>query len=210
MSSLNSLSSSKLVHLVFEQNGKRHWFNRTDRRRDASTGQWATIPVVDDDPRGSSPMNFEFAVIAQERWKQLGFNCRFALEPNGPFVDADPKGSGALPWTHDDCWVTVNAAGEPIDDLDSPYVYPITAVHTPAGKQFVLKFQTAVLQNQSQFSSFEEGPDACVRKAFERGYTKLEPPQGNPFLEARRLEAQRQAQRAANARFVRVRPGDTA
>src|SRR6266404_2016452 len=89
--SLNSLSPDRLVHVIIEQNGKRAWFHHTDRRRDDHTGVWYTLPVVDDDPRESKPMTLQMALVCQQRWKDLGIACRFALEPNGEFIDADPK-----------------------------------------------------------------------------------------------------------------------
>lgn len=208
MDTLNTVSSDCLVHVVFEENGKRRWFHHTDRRYDAGSGRWTTTPVVDDDPRGSSPMKLSFAVIAQSRWKDIGIECRFALEPNGPFIDPDLKSDIAVSWPHVDALVTVDADGNLVDSPDASHVYRVRAVRTTEGPKFCLRFENPILQNQSQFSTLAEGPEVAVRRAIDRGYTKLEKPQVNPWLEKRQQEAQRQAQRVANARFANLRPGD--
>jgi len=210
----NSIALGRPVHLVYvdPKTGQKGWYVRTETRQNPTTKVWEPWPLIDDDPSQSTPLLYEYAVIACRRWRnELNLNFHIALDasPLAEFVDPDPAAPTAPPWIHADCWVTVTEAGEPIDDLDSPWVYEIKAVHTPEhGRAFVLKFGLGVLQNQSQFASFDEGPEACVQKAFARGFTKIEKPKPNPSLEARRQEAQRQAQQLANASRGRFRPGD--
>lgn len=201
-----TLSSGTLVHVVFEHDGQRRWFNHTDRKRDDRTGAWYTLPVVGTEAHESERMTLEMALVSQRRWKEIGIECRLALEPNGEFIDSDLKIENP-PWEHKNYLVTCDENGLPSESLDAPFAYPIKAVHTVNGRAFVLKFETAILQNQSQFSSFEEGPEMCLRRAFDRGLTKLEPPKPNPHLEARRIEAQRQANQQATS-IPGLRPGD--
>jgi len=205
--STDNLAADRLVHVIIEQNGKRTWFNRTDRVQDHKTRRWFTVPVVDPEPSGSKPMRHDLALVAQHRWRdELNLVVRLALEPNGPYIDELPTMS-LLPWKHQNYLVTVDRDGRPLDSLDAPCVYDVIATHTPSGRMFVLRFNHPDLQNQPVFSTFEEGPEVAVARAFEKGYTKLEPPQPNPYLEARRQEAARQAAEAARPK-VRYRVGD--
>jgi hypothetical protein len=209
VSSLNSLSSNTLVHLVFEQNGKRFWFNRTDRKYDAATGVWMTIPVIGSEPRESNPVTLEMAVVCQRRWRETGIECRIAKEANGPYIDdPDPKNDQVLARPHKDVFITVDEQGNLFDSLDAPCVYLVRAVNTVNGPMFCLRFENPILQHQAQFSSLEEGPEVAVQRAIGRGYTKFELPKPNPYLEARRQEAQRAGEHATNARFTNLRPGD--
>jgi len=201
-----NLSSSTLVHIVFEHDGQRRWFNHTDRKRDDRTGSWYTLPVVGTEAHESKPMTLEMALISQRRWRELGMECRLALEPTGEFIDSDSKIENP-PWEHTNYLVTCDENGLPSESLDAQFVYNIKAVRTVNGRAFVLKFETPILQNQSQFSDFEEGPEMCVRRAFDRGLTKLEPPKPNPHLEARRLETERRAAQATRLPN-NLRPGD--
>ena len=204
MSSLNTLSSNALVHLVFEQNGKRSWFNRTDRTFNAATGVWTTIPVIGSEPSESNPVTLEMAVVCQRRWRELGIGCRIAKETNGPYLDdPDPRTNDVPTSPHRDVFITVDEQGNLFDSLDAPCVYFVRAVNTVNGPMFCLRFENSLLREQAQFSTLREGPEVAIERAIARGYNKIEPPRPNPFLEARRQEAQRQAQRAANARRPR-------
>ena len=210
MNTLNTLSSGTLVHLVFEQNGKRSWFNRTDRKYDQKTGVWSTVPLVGTEPRESVPMRLDWAIVAQKRWREeLGFIFRITLEANqtSPFVDPDPNGAPTSRWQHVNYDVTCDVDGRPSESPDAPYAYKVLAVHSVRGKEFVLKFETPILQNQAQFATLDEGPEAPVWKAYERGYCKIEPPKVNPHLEARRREAARVAAQQVS-RIPNLRPGD--
>jgi hypothetical protein len=208
MSSLNTLSADRLVHVIIEQNGKRTWFHHTDRRRDDRTGQFHTLPIVDDDPRGSSSMSLAMALVSQRRWRELGIECRLCLEPNGPYIDPDPKATEALPWPHKNALISVDEQGNILDSPDAPCVYLVRAVNTPNGPMFCLRFEAGVLQNQAQFSTLQEGPEIAVRRAIEKGYNRLEKPQPNPYVEIRRREAERRAAEQATRLPNNLRPGD--
>lgn len=207
MSSLNTLSSSTPVHLVFEQNGKRSWFNRTDRTYDKKTGAWVTIPVIGTEPQESNSMTLEMAVICQRRWRELGIECRIAKETNGTYIDEGTVSPSSALWEFRDYLVTCTPEGEPLDGLDAPYCLMVRAVNTPNGRQFCLRALNPSLRQPSVFSSFEEGPEHCVAKAWDLGYRGY-PVVANPEIERRRVDAEIKAQRAANARFANIRPGD--
>jgi hypothetical protein len=205
MNTLNTLSADRLVHLIFEQNGQRTFFNRTDRKRDDGTGIWYTIPVVGTEARESNPMTLEMALISQRRWKAIGIECRFVLEPNGPLVDAGPKSEDSLPWPHADVLVTCDEQGNLFDSIDAPCVFLIRAVNTPQGKMFCLRSDHPSLAEPSVFATLEEGPEHCVEKARSLGFRHK--PIVNPYLESRRIEAERRGTRSQRP-VQYIRPGD--
>jgi hypothetical protein len=207
MSIPNAVAADRLVHVIVEQGGRRTFFHHTERVQDDKTKQWFTVPVVDDDPAGSKPMRFDIALVCKRRWTdELGLAVRLALDTTGPYIDEYP-GMNMLPWEHRDYLVSVDRDGKPFDSFDAPCVYRVIATHTPSGKMFCLRFNHANLQNQAVYATLEEGPETCVARAFERGFTKLEPPQVNPYLEVRRQEAARQEAEQAK-RIPGLRPGD--
>ena len=93
------LSADRLVHVVFlYPDGHRVWFNHTDRRQDARTFVWVTVPIADDDPRQSKPMRYDMALHAVKRWREeLHLNARIALEANGAFIDDEPAAPTGTP-----------------------------------------------------------------------------------------------------------------
>ena len=203
------IDKSRKVHLCFLNSYKqRSWFVKTDRRFDRKTGQSTTWPFVSDDPHDSVSITYEYAEISRRLWRDEPFNLnvRIALEPNqsAEFVDPDPK-VDSLPWEHEDYFITTDETGQPSDSVDAPFGYNVKAVHTVNGAMFCLRFETPILQNQSQFSTFQEGPTVAVLRALERGFCKVERPKPNPHIEAKRREAERQTQQA---RVPRLRPGD--
>jgi hypothetical protein len=205
------IDKSRLVHVVFvNPDGKKMWFVKTDRRIDPKSGQAFTLPVIDDDPHNSVPMTFEYADVSKRLWSNPPFNLnvRLALAagPTAEFIDTGDEPSPTGSWEHRDHFVHCDETGALVDSLDSSHVFLVRAVHTPEGKMFCLRADQPSLTHPSVFSTLAEGPRFCVEKCFALGFSHT--PQVNPHLEARRQEAQRQAQRAANARYANVRPGD--
>jgi hypothetical protein len=154
------------------------------------------------------PITYEFAIVAHRRWRdELGLNFRLALEPNGELIDENIVSRPAGPWPHEDVLVTVDAGGNLFDSPNATHVYLVRAVRTTEGPMFCLRFETAVLQHQAQFSTIAEGPQVAVERAIARGYHKLEKPRPNPHLQARQREAElRAAQSLRPAQHIR--PGD--
>jgi hypothetical protein len=207
---MNAVSAGTLVHLIFidPTSHKKSWFVRTDRRQTVSK-VYQTWPLVDDDPRQSKPVTYDFAIVAQRRWREeLNLVFRLSLEPNGKFIDEEIIPPPTGPWPHQDALVTVDAEGNLFDSPDATHVFLVRAVRTPQGPMFCLRFETGILQNQSQYSTIQEGPEGAVRKAIERGFTKIERPRPNPYLESRRREAERQAAQQAGQKIPNLRPGD--
>lgn len=208
--SLSGLSSDAKLHLVFTlRNGQKTWCSGTDRKQHPRTFEWLTLPLLDDDARASVPMKIDYAIVAQRRWREMGYQLRLALEPNGPPIDDEPV-SGAPEPTN--CFVPTDAAGNPVEDTTSPFGYHIIVTRTPQhGPSYCLRFQNPELAAQSIIVPASEGPEAAVRKAQEMGFLLHEPPKANPHRE--RLLAERQAvvraaaQQQAGQRFMR-RPGD--
>jgi hypothetical protein len=208
MPSLTSLSKTTRVHLVFlNPDGSRVFFVRTDQRLNSKKGVYETWPLANTDPHQSRPMALEMAVVAQSRFRALGLTVRMALDPNRDFIDQDTVVTPQGPWPHADVLVTVDEQGNLCDSLDAPCVYLVRAVFTPNGPRFCLRFENGLLQNQPIFVTVAEGPEVAVRIAIERGFTKLEKPLPNPYLERRRQQAERQAAEATRPKF-RIRVGD--
>jgi hypothetical protein len=206
------IDRKRLIHVVFiAPDGSRSYFVRTDRRFDSKTGQSVTWPLVDTEPRNSVSMIYEFAEVSKKLWSGPPFNLtvRLALEagPNADFVDEGNGSPSSVPWQFKDYLVTCTAEGEPLDSLDAPYCLKVRAVNTPDGRKFVLRAENPSLTQPSVFSTFDEGPEYCVAKAWDLGYRNY-PVIANPQIEQRRQEAERQAQREASARFGTIRPGD--
>jgi hypothetical protein len=205
--SANTIPADRLVHVIVEQGGRRTFFHHTDRLQDDKSKRWFTVPVVDDDPAGSHPVRFDIALVCKQRWRdELGLTVRLALEQSGPYIDQAP-GMNMLSWEHRNYLVSVDRDGKPFDSFDAPCVYKVIATLTPSGKMFCLRFNHASLRNQAVYATLEEGPETCVARAFEKGFTKLEPPQVNPYLEVRRQEAELRAADHAQ-RIPGLRPGD--
>ena len=180
---------------------------RTDRRYDAATGVWTTIPVVGTEMRESTPVTLEMAVICQRRWRELGIECRIAKEANGPYIDEGNESTASVSWEFRDVYITCHETGEPFDTLDAPCVLLVRAVTRPDGRSFCLRAATPSLTTPSVFSTLAEGPEYCVAKAWDLGYRGY-PVVVNPEIERRRIESEAQARREANARIGRLRPGD--
>ena len=206
------IDKSRMVHVVFlNPNGSRSYFVKTDRRFDRSTGQSTTWPLVDTDPRNSVSMTYELAQISKRLWSNHPFNLnvRLALEagPKVEFIDESSAMPSSVPWEFRDYLITCTVEGQPLDGLDAPYCLQVRAVTTPQGRQFCLRAENPNLNQPSVFSTFEEGPEHCVAKAWDLGFRGY-PVVVNPMIEQKRQESARQAQQAANARFANVRPGD--
>ena len=206
------IDKSRLVHVAFiAPDGRRSWFVRTDRRLDPSTGQSATWPVADTEPRNSVSMTYEFAQVSKRLWSNPPFslNVRLSLDagPSAEFIDEGNGLSSAVPWEFRDYLVTCTSEGESLDSLDSPSCLKVRAVNTPEGRKFVLRAENPSLSQPSVFSTFAEGPEYCVAKAWDLGYRGY-PVVVNPEIERRRVEAEIKAQRAANAQPKNIRPGD--
>jgi len=198
-----------MVHLVYvdPKSGQKGWFVRTDRRQNPTTKVWETWPLVDDDPRQSSAVPYEYASIARHDWREkLKLNFRIALEPLSDFIDDENTPSSSVAWEFRNYYITCRETGEPFDSLDAPCVLLVRAVNTPEGKQFCLRADEPSLAMPSVFVPFSEGPEAVVEKAWSLGFRYV--PIVNPSIEQRRREAEHQAQRAASARFANIRPGD--
>lgn len=88
---LSGLNADTKIHLVFKlRDGRKAWHCGTDRQQHPQTFVWMTLPKLDLDAAASVPMRLDYAVIAARNWRDLGYNVRLALEPNGEFIDDDP------------------------------------------------------------------------------------------------------------------------
>jgi hypothetical protein len=190
-----------LVHLIHVQlSGQRIWQCGLDRQQNPTTKQWFVVPLFDDDPRQSKPLPLERAIICKRRWlDDLKLHVHLSLHPFGPFIDDEPEAKRPM-WEHRDFFVLT-------DELNATGFY-VRAVHTPAGPAFCLKFTNPLLEAQSIITPLSDGPEGPIRKARERHFLDIEPPQPSPFRAQREFAAREAAEQQDIQVQGRVRPGD--
>jgi hypothetical protein len=163
---------ARLVHIIHVQrDGSRIWLNRVDRLRNESAGQWFSVPIWDDDPRQSRPMDLEFARVARRRWQaERAIVVHFALDPSSDFIDeVEPP---APP-------VQLRGEREPIlatlDRVQPATYYRLLPVDTVTGPQWCLKFPDHP-ELTAQYV-VDKNPVDVLRKAQERGLLAFATPE---------------------------------